>query len=86
MEIRKKTWPELFQKMLDGKKNVDLRLADFEINEGDTLILEEYDPEAKSYTGRVLEKKVKNVNKVNLTDFHTPEQIKEFGHWVIELD
>jgi len=86
MEIRKKTWPELFQKMLEGKKTTDLRLADFDIKEGDTLILEEYDPETKSYTGRVLKKSIKNLNKVKLTDFHDCEDISKFGHWVIELE
>ena len=86
MEIRKKTWPELFQKMLDGKKTTDLRLADFEIKEGDVLVLEEYNPETKSYTGRVLKKRVKNLNKVKLTDFHSPEDISKHGHWIIELE
>ncbi len=28
--ISKKTWPYYFQLMIDGKKNTDLRLADFE--------------------------------------------------------
>ena len=86
MEIKKKTWPELFQRMFDGKKNTDLRLADFEIKGGDVLVLEEYNPETKEYTGRVLKKKVKNLNKVNLTDFHTPEQITKSGHWIIEFE
>lgn len=85
MEVRKKTWPDLFQLMLDGKKTTDLRLADFEINEGDTLILEEYDPKTRSYTGRVLKKRIKNLNKVKLTDFHTIEDISRHGHWVIEF-
>lgn len=84
-EIKKKTWPELFQKILEGNKTTDIRLADFEINKGDTLILEEFDPEKKEYTGRVLKKKVKNLTKVKLTDFNPLEQIKEHGHWIIEL-
>lgn len=86
MEIRKKTWPDLFQRMVEGKKTTDIRLADFEIKEGDILILEEYDPKTKSYTGRVLKKKVKNLNKVRLTDFHKPEEIVKYGHWIIELE
>lgn len=86
MEIRKKTWPEFFQKVMDGKKTTDLRLADFEIKEGDVLVLEEYNPETKSYTGRVLKKRVKNLNKVKLTDFHAPEDISKHGHWIIELE
>jgi len=86
MEIKKKTWPGLFQKMLDGKKTVDVRLADFNLNEGDILILEEYNPETKEYTGRVLKKKVKNLNKIKLTEFHSVEDIEKYGHWVIELE
>lgn len=42
--IEKKVWPEYFQQILDGKKTFELRLHDFEIHEGDTLILKEWDP------------------------------------------
>ena len=86
MEIHKKTWPDLFQRMLDGKKDTDLRLADFEIREGDTLVLKEYDPKKKGYTGRILKKKVRNLSKVKLTDFHIIEDIEKYGHWIIELE
>ncbi len=86
MEIKKKCWSALFQKILDGKKNVDVRLADFDVKEGDVLIFEEYDNEKKEYTGRKIEKKVKNVNKVNFADFNSVEDIKKFGHWVMELE
>ncbi|MBC8495196.1 DUF3850 domain-containing protein [archaeon] len=86
MEIKKKTWPDLFQRIVEGKKTTDLRLADFDIAEGDTLVLEEYDPKTKKYTGRVLKKKVKNLNKVKLTDYHSAKEIEKNGHWVIELE
>jgi hypothetical protein len=86
MEIKKKTWPNLFQKILEGKKTTDLRLADFDIQEGDILILEEYDPKTKQYTGRMLKKKIKNLNKVKLTDYNSPEDITKYGHWIIELE
>lgn len=85
-EIKKKTWPDLFQKILEGKKNADLRLADFDIKQGDVLVLEEYNPKTKQYTGRTIKKKVKNLNKINLMDYHSSEQIKQFGHWLIELE
>ena len=85
MEIRKKTWPEFFQKVLDGKKNVDLRLADFNIKPGDVLILEEFDPETKGYTGRVIKKVVKCVNKVQITDFNSIKDIENCGHFLIEF-
>ena len=85
-EIKKKTWPNEFEKIVAGKKNVDLRLADFKIKEGDVLILEEYDPKKQEYTGRSLTKKVKNLDKVRLSDFHTPEEIEKFGHWIVEME
>jgi len=31
MKIKKKTWLELFQKVLNGEKTFDLYLADFEV-------------------------------------------------------
>jgi hypothetical protein len=86
MEIHKKCWPELFEKVLQRNKNADLRLADFNIKKGDILILEEWDPETKEYTGRTLKRTVANVNKVNLTKMHSIEEVQKFGHWVIEFE
>ena len=57
MEIKKKCWPDYFQQIMNGKKNVEVRLADFELKDGDVLILEEYDPDTSTYTGR----KIKNL-------------------------
>jgi len=39
--IKKKIWPEYFEAVESNKKKFELRLNDFEINEGDTLVLEE---------------------------------------------
>ena len=41
MTHHKKTWLDYFQMLKDGKKNFDIRLADFEAKEGDSLIFEE---------------------------------------------
>jgi ribosomal protein S17 len=86
MIIKKKTWPEYFQKVLDRKKNCELRLADFDIKEGDTLILEEWDPKTKKYTGRKIEKKAKNITHVFPLDFSSPQELEKFGQYIIELD
>ena len=86
MIIKKKTWPEWFQKILDGKKTAELRLADFDVKEGDILLLEEYDPKTRQYTGRTIKKTVKNLNRVKLSVFHNIEDISMYGHWVIEFD
>ncbi|MCL5257634.1 MAG: DUF3850 domain-containing protein [Patescibacteria group bacterium] len=39
--IHKKVWREYFEKIISGQKKFELRLVDLEINENDTLVLEE---------------------------------------------
>jgi len=53
--IHKKVWLEYFEQIISGKKKFELRLADFEVNEGDILVLEEWDNKKKEYTGRKVE-------------------------------
>lgn len=86
MRIEKKAWPELFQDVYDGKKNFDVRLADFECKEEDTLILREWDPKTKEYTGREVEKKVKYVIKTKELKFWTREEIDKYGFQVIGIE
>ncbi|HOZ16685.1 MAG TPA: DUF3850 domain-containing protein [Candidatus Portnoybacteria bacterium] len=83
--IKKKIWPEYFEKVESGKKKFEFRVADFEINDGDMLILEEWDPKTKQYTGRKLEKVVSSVNHFHLDDFGQKKEIKEKGFYIIEL-
>lgn len=49
-----KTWPEYFQKVVDNKKKAELRLNDRNFQIGDKMLLQEYNPEIKDYTGREL--------------------------------
>ena len=85
--IEKKCWPEYFQAVLEGKKKFELRLNDFEVAEGDTLKLREWDPETKDYTGRELEKKVTYVKDFKVDDlFGQSEEIMEKGFKVISLE
>lgn len=42
-KIEKKVWPEYFQAISDDKKTFEIRLNDFEVAEGDTLVLDEVD-------------------------------------------
>ena len=87
MIIKKKTWPKYFQAILDGKKNYELRLADWECNEGDTLLLKEWDPETKNYTGREVSKKIKYVARFKINDLFWPrEDIERYGLQVISLE
>lgn len=83
--IHKKIWPKWFRLIKKGKKNVEFRLADFKIKAGDILILEEWDPKKKEYTGKLLRKRVKKVTKINLFDFYSPEDLKKYGCYLIEF-
>lgn len=86
--IEKKCWPELFQKIMDGKKTFELRLNDFDVKEGDVMVLKEYDPKTKQYTGRELERKVGYVGRWKFNDlevFWSEEEIREKGIQVISL-
>lgn len=85
MKIEKKVWPKYFQAILEGKKNFELRLADFDINEGDILFLREWDPEIKDYTGRHLEKKIIYVLKTKDISFWPKEDVEKFGYQIISF-
>jgi ribosomal protein S17 len=86
MRIEKKTWPEQFQALLEGKKKFDLRLDDFNAKPGDVLVFKEFSPETKSYTGRTLEKKISYVFKTKNAKFWSKEEVDKFGFQVFSLD
>ncbi len=82
--IEKKIWPKYFEAILKGKKNFEIRLNDFDAKENDTLILKEYNPDTKQYTGRELKKEITYVAKMNkLDNFWTKEEIEKFGIQII---
>lgn len=82
-KIEKKVWPKYFQAIIEGKKTYELRLADFDIKEGDILILREWNPEIKDYTGRIIEKKVTYVGKTKGLTFWSKEEIENYGYQII---
>ena len=83
--INKKIWPKYFELVKSGKKRFELRLADFNIKEGDILVLEEWDPRKKKYTGRKIKRKVKYVLRFHLDDFGQKEEIEKKGLYVIQF-
>lgn len=83
--IEKKIWPKYFQKIFDGDKTFELRLADWKCNEGDTLILKEYDPKTKEFTGREMEKKVTYVLKTKEITFWSEEDVNKHGYQIISF-
>lgn len=55
VEHQVKSWPHLFEATLRGEKTHDVRRSeerDYQV--GDTLRLQEFDPESQRYTGREL--------------------------------
>ena len=83
--IKKKVWPEYFKLVKAGKKRFEVRLADFDIKEGDTLILEEWVPKTNQYTGRIIEKKIDYILKFNLDDFGQKDEVEKKGLYVIQF-
>ena len=85
MRIEKKVWPKFFQKILNKDKNFDLRLADFKCNSGDILILREWDPKIKEYTGRIFEKQVTYVLKTKDIKFWSEKDVEKYGFQIISF-
>ena len=84
--IPKKVWREYFEKIIPGKKKLELRLADFEINEGDTLVLEEWDKDKKDYTGRKVEVVATYILKTKGQTFWPPEEVEKFSFQIIQFE
>jgi ribosomal protein S17 len=85
MRIEKKIWQDSFNRILEGVKTYELRLADFECNPGDVLVLREWDPKTKEYTGRVIEKQVTYVGKTKNVPYWTKKEIDEHGFQIISF-
>jgi ASC-1-like (ASCH) protein len=86
--IEKKTWPEYFEKILNGSKTYDLRVNDFDIREGDTIVFKEWYPNTSSYTGREIVKKVGFVGNWKTEDLEKwwpKKDIEEKGLKIMSL-
>ncbi len=81
----KKIWPEFFQKIIEGKKTFELRLADWDCKEGDTLTLKEWDPTTRKYTGREINKLITYVIKTKNIHFWPEEDVNKFGYQIISF-
>jgi len=85
--IYKKIWPDWFDDVQVGKKKFELRLNDFVIREGDTLVLQEWDPQTKEYTGRQIEKVVTDVSRFKIDElFWSQSEIENRGLQIITLN
>lgn len=84
--IHKKVWPEYFEKIISGQKKFELRLADFKVKEGDTLVLEEWDSKKKEYTGRKIEVVATYILKTQGQIFWPQEEVDKFGFQIIQFE
>lgn len=83
--IEKKMWIESYELVSTGQKTYDLRLADWNINTGDIIVFQEWNPETKKYTGRSMEKRVGYVGKTKGWEVWFREDIEKYGFQVISL-
>lgn len=84
MIIEKKIWPQFFER--DKTSRFNVRLADFNLREGDVILFKEWDPKRKEYTGREFSRRVTSVTKVDSpTRFWTEKDLIEHGLYLIEL-
>lgn len=84
--IHKKTWPDYFQMILEGKKKFDIRLADFDVKEGDTIVFEEFEPKNNTYTGRTLTVKVTLIVRIKDLPYWSDREKAEKGFQVIQFE
>lgn len=82
--IEKKVLAKYFNEILDGRKTYELRLADWDCQTGDILLLIEID-DNRVPTGRTLQRAVGFVGKTKDIDFWTPEEIEKYGYQIISL-
>ena len=84
--IEKKIYSKWYQKIENGTKKFELRLADFSSNKGDRLILKEWNPKTRQYTGKEIEKKITQVIKTKDINYWTQEEIDKYGLQIIFFD
>lgn len=83
--IEKKILREYFDLIEQGQKTYELRLADWDCQSGDMLVLVEIDTETNQPTGRTIKRKVGYVGKTKGLDFWTKEEIDKHGYQIISL-
>ena len=83
-KIEKKVVPPFFDDIKSGRKNFEVRLNGFRCKAGDTLLLREWDPKKKEYTGRFTERKVSYILKTkSIEKFWSKAEVAKFGLQVI---
>ena len=86
MKIKKKVQANYFQDVLDGKKRFEIRLADFDCKDGDTIILQEQKQDTDKLTGRELEcELVYKLNTKEVEKFYSKKDIEKYGLLILAI-
>jgi len=86
MVHHKKTWPNYFEDLVQGRKRFDIRLADFVVAVGDTIVFEEWDPKTGAFTGRKLEKKVSYRVLTKDLSYWSSDDVETYGYQILQLE
>lgn len=86
MKHHKKIWPDFFQMIIEGKKRFDVRLADFDVKEGDEVVFDEFDPKTNSYTGRTVEVIVTLLTKPSELPYWSDDEKTNTGFQVFQFE
>lgn len=84
--IEKKIVPPWFDYVVSGKKTYDLRLADFDCSEGDTLVLCEFDPAKQQFTGRQIEKVITYIGRTKGDTTWPKDEVDRYGYQIISFN
>jgi len=85
-KIEKKIWPKYFNLRESGKKKFESRLADFNVYEGDALLLREWNLETKECTGIEIKRRVSYIKHFELDEYSQRKEIEEKGLYVLQLE
>ena len=81
----KKILKQYFDNILRGEKTYEIRLANWQCEQGDTLELIELDDETKQPTGRTMKRRVGTVGRTKELEFWPEEDVQEYGYQIIAL-
>jgi hypothetical protein len=84
MKIEKKIQKWSFDKILSGEKTFELRLADWNCNAGDILVLREIDDQ-RNYTSKVIEKKITYILKTKDINLFPKKDVEKYGFQIISF-
>lgn len=84
--IELKIWPKYFSAIASGEKKFELRLGNINCRVGDVLLLREWDPKTRQYTGKAIKKEISYIFKTKNQKFWAEKEIEKHGFIVMSLD